>query len=73
MGIAVSGPVGSTGLVGGERGHASIFLHLGEIESTVETAREVGHIDVEGELGVEKLQHLVFGGAASRHEVCARS
>jgi predicted ABC-type sugar transport system permease subunit len=68
--ITVASSVLGTSLVGGEFGHTTIGVHLGEVEGTVETAREVGDIDVERKLLVEELEHLV-GGVAG-HEVDTR-
>ena len=69
--VAVSSSVLGTSLVSWELGQATVGVHLGEVESTVQTARKVGNIDVEGELLVEKLEHLV--GRVACHEVDTRT
>lgn len=69
LSVAVASSVLGTSLVGGVRPKATVFLHLDEVESTVETARKVGDIDVEGEFLVLHVEHLVF--ALVRHEVHA--
>jgi hypothetical protein len=51
--------------------NATVRGHLDEIESTVETARKLGDIDVEGELLADEVEHLVLGVAL--HEVCTRT
>ena len=61
MRIAVACAVLGTSLVGGETGHASICVHGREVDSTVETTGELGNVDVECELLVQELEHLVFG------------
>lgn len=67
MGVAVSGTVLSTSLVAGVGSETSVRRHLGEVHGSVETARQIGHIDVEGELLVERLEDLILGVAG--HEV----
>jgi len=61
--IAVASTVLGTSLVGGETGHATVCVHGREVDGTVETTRELGNVDVEGELLVQELEHLVFGVA----------
>lgn len=61
MSVAVASSVLGTSLVGREAGHATVLVHLDEVEGTVETARQVGHVNVEGELLVLELEHLVLG------------
>lgn len=69
--VTVSSTVLSTSLVGGELGQTTVLVHLGEVECTVETAREVGHVNVEGELLVQELEHLVC--SVGLHEVDTRA
>ena len=69
--VAVSRTVLGSGLVVGVLGHATILVHGGEVEGAVETAGQVGHVDVEGELLVEELEHLVVGVVL--HEVDTRA
>lgn len=71
MGVAVAGTVLGASLVVGELRHATVGVHLTEVESAVETARELRHVNVEGELLVQELEHLVLGLAA--HEVDTRA
>ena len=56
-------------LVVGILAHSTIFVHRDEIEGTVETAREVGEIDVECEFLVQQTEHLVRG--IGLHEIQA--
>jgi hypothetical protein len=71
--VAVTSSVLGTSLVVGELGHASVSVHLGEVDGTVETARKLGDINVEGELLSLHLELLVHGGAAWCHEVDTRT
>lgn len=71
--VAVTRSVFGTGLVAAVLAHTTIGIHLGEIKSTVETTRKVGNINVEGELLVEEVEHLVVRGASWSHEVDTRS
>lgn len=59
LGIAVSGPVLGASLVVGEFGFTTISSHLDKVHGTIETAGELRDIDVEGELLVVGLEHLV--------------
>ena len=59
--VAVASTVLSTSLVGCVLGETTILSHLDEVQSTVETAGEVGHVDIEGEFLVEEGEHLVVG------------
>jgi hypothetical protein len=72
LSIAITGSVLGTSLVVGLGGHATIGLHVGEVEGTVKTARKVGDIDVKGELLVLDLEHLIFG-VVRGHEVDTRT
>jgi hypothetical protein len=69
--VAVSRTVFGTGLVGREPGHATVGIHFGEVQSTVQTTGELGDINVEGELLVERLEHLVLGFAGQKVETGA--
>lgn len=69
--VTVTGSVLGTSLVGGELGHATIGVHLTEVHSTVQTARQLRHIHVKGELLVEKVEHAVL--AVRRHQVSTRT
>lgn len=57
--ITVSGSVSSTSLVIGVLGLSTIGIHGGEVNCTVQTARKVGDVDVEGELPVLELGNFV--------------
>ena len=50
---------------------ATVSGHLDEVESTVETARKLGDVDVEGKLLSDEVEHLVLGVAL--HEVGTRT
>lgn len=67
--VAVSSSVLGTSLVGGEARHATISVHLGEVDGTVKAARKVGYIDVKGELLVLHVELLVGGRRSRSHEV----
>ena len=71
LSIAVAGSVLGTSLVAGVGGETTIGNHLGEVESTIDTATDTRDVDVKGELLVEGLEHLV--GGVGRHEVDTRS
>lgn len=67
LSVTVTSSVLRTGLVIGEPRHTTILVHLDEVEGTVETTGEVGHVDIKGEFLVVHVEHLVSGGAL--HEV----
>lgn len=69
--VAVSSTVLGTSLVVRELGHATVGSHLGEVQSAVETARELRDVDVEGELAVQGVEHVV--GRVGVHEVDTRA
>ena len=71
LGVAVAGTVPGAGDVAGEAGLATVSVHLDEVEGAVETTGEVRHVDVEGELLVLQVEHLV-GGVILREEVDTR-
>ena len=71
LAVAVASPELRTSLVGGESLHATILVHLREVEGTVETARQVRYINIESELLVEEVEHLVVAGVL--HQVYAGS
>ena len=70
LGVAVTSSVLRTSLVGGEARHATVLVHLHEVEGTVQAARKRRHVDVEGELLVLEVEHLV-GGVVVGEEVHA--
>ena len=61
LSVAVASSVLGTSLVAGIFRQTTIGVHLDEVQSTVETARQVRHVDVEGELLVFQLEHRVRG------------
>ena len=69
--VAVAGTVLGAGDVAWEAGLATVSVHLDEVEGAVETTGEVRHVDVEGELLVLQVEHLV-GGVILREEVDTR-
>ena len=64
--VAVTSTVLGTSLVVGVLGHTTIGIHLGQVESAIETARKVGHVNIEGELLVDKLKELIFAVALEK-------
>ena len=46
---------------------ATVGGHLDEVESTVQTAGQVGHVDIESEFLADEIEHLVLG--VGLHEV----
>jgi len=69
--IAVSSAVPRACRVGREASLAAIRVHLYEVESAVDAARETRHVDVEGELRILQLEELVC--VVVFHEVRARA
>jgi hypothetical protein len=69
LGVAVASAVFGTRLVVGLGRHATVRSHFGEVDGTVETATEVRHIDVEGELLALQLEELIGIILAGREEV----
>lgn len=57
--IAVTSSILGTGLVVFILGQATIGVHRCEVQSTVQTAWEVGDVNVKGELIVEEVEGLV--------------
>ncbi|KAF1789781.1 hypothetical protein GQ600_2574 [Phytophthora cactorum] len=69
--ITVARAVLGTSLVGGETLHATVGLHVHEVQSTVQTAVDVRDVHVEGELLVQQLVDLVL--FVGFHDVQARA
>jgi len=69
--VAVSSSVLGTRLVGGVLGHATIKVHLGEVDGTVQTAGQVRDIHIHSVLRVDGLEVLVLG--VGLHEVDTRA
>ena len=59
--VAVTSTVLGTSFVGGELGNTTVGVHLDQVNCTVESTRKLGHVNVERELLVLQLEHLVFG------------
>ena len=57
--VAVASAVLGASLVAWVLCHPTVRVHLGEVQSAVETAGELGNVDVEGELLVQQLEHVV--------------
>jgi len=62
--IVGSGLVGSIGF-----SDTAVSVHLGEVESAVETARELGHINVECEFLVFIVESLILRCTARSHQI----
>lgn len=60
LSIAVTSTVLGTGLVGWVLGLTTILVHFNEVQGSVDTARHVGDIDIEGELLANGVEHGVF-------------
>lgn len=69
--VAVTGAVLGSGFVGWESGHATVGVHGDEVQSPVETTRQVRGVDIEGELLAQQLEHLI--GAVVLHQIETRS
>lgn len=67
LSITVTSTILSTGLVTGVARGTTIDLHLREVQSSVQTARKLGDIDIEGELLVEELKGFVLGVGGVHH------
>lgn len=67
LSITVSCTVTGTSLVAWVLGLSSVGIHLGEVKSSVESARKVAHVNIEGELVVLESKCLV--GVVIGHEV----
>jgi hypothetical protein len=70
LGIAVTSSVLGTSLVVA-LSDTTVGSHLDEVESTVETARELGDIHVEGKFLADEVEHLVL--CVGLHEVGTRT
>jgi hypothetical protein len=71
LSITVPSSIVGTCLVSGPSSYSSVSIHLGEVKSAVQSAREVGNIHIECELLAQQLQHLVLSGTPSCHQVCS--
>lgn len=73
LSVAVAGTVLGTSVVSRPLGLATIGVHLGEIDGTVEAAWQIGDINVKGDFLVVQVEHLVAVSAARSHEVDTRA
>ena len=71
LGITVTSSVLGTSFVVGLLGQSTVGVHSTEVEGTVQSATESAHIDVESELLVQGVEHLVLG--VRLHEVDTRA
>jgi len=69
--VTVTSTIFSTSLVGWVFAQASILLHFYEVESAVQTARKVRHINSESKFTIQKFEHLVV--AVVLEKVCTGS
>ena len=69
--VTVTGTVLGTSLVAIVLGQTTVGVHGDEVQGSVETARKLGAIHIEGELLVEQLEHLV--SAVVLHEEQTRA
>lgn len=69
VGRKVLTSVPGTGPVEGVLGRTTIGVHGNKVEGTVETAGQVGNVNIEGELIVEQVEHLVAVLGARLHEI----
>jgi hypothetical protein len=70
--VAVASAVLGAGLVVRLGGQATVERHLGEVDRAVETAAELGHVNVKRELLVDEVESLVLG-VRGVHQVHART
>lgn len=59
LGVAVAGSVLGAGLVAVVARLAAVLVHGDEVEGAVETAADLGHVHVKGELVAQEGEHLV--------------
>lgn len=71
LGITVASSVCGASLVVGVFGETTIGVHLDEVKGAIETAGQIRHVDVESELLVLKIEHLVVGVVG--HKIHARA
>ncbi len=70
LSITVASTICGTGLVVLVLFRSSVSVHLDEVQSTVQATGQVGDINLEGELLVQQLEHLVL--RVTRHHVETR-
>ena len=71
LSITVSSSVVSTGVVSRVLAKSTVMWHLGEVESSVDTAWQLRNIDVESELSVNESEH--FKLIVTTHEIVSGS
>lgn len=71
LGVAVASAVRCTSLVARVLGHAAVGVHGNKVEGTVQTARQVGHVHVKGELLAQQVKGLVLGLGRHQEETAA--
>ena len=71
LSITISGTVAGTSFVARVLGLSSVGIHLGEVESSVDSAGKIAHVDIEGELVVFQGKGLV--SVVIRHEINSAS
>jgi len=64
--IAVTGTIFGTSLICWVLGHTTVLVHFDEVDGTVQTARQVGNVNVHGELGVLEVDSQV--GSVGVHQ-----
>jgi len=69
LAVAVTSSVLGTSLVAGVLGDTTVLVHGHEVQGTVQAARQLGNVNIEGELVAEEVEHLVRVLLASLHEV----
>ncbi len=69
LAVAVARAVLGTGLVALESRHSAVLVHLAEVDGAVQTAGEVGHVHIHGELLVQQVKQAVLGIAG--HQIHA--
>ncbi len=68
LGVAVTGTVLGTSLVGRVLRQASVFVHGNKVQGGVQAAVDGGEVDIKGELVVHQREHLVLGSAIHKVE-----
>ena len=57
--VAVAGAVLGAPLVARVLGFAAVLVHLHEVQRAVEAARHLGHVNIEGELSILEMEHVI--------------
>jgi hypothetical protein len=69
--VAVTSSILGASLVARVLGQSTVGVHLDEVDGTVETTRKIRHVDVESELLILELEHVV--GGVTGHQINART